>query len=130
MRYRAGDLAVLNAESYEDGRRHDLSSDKTEITAAHVEHPESQGRSTRKRRKTVSPDAAGREEESRRSRGRPRLQPKDETAQDVSHSVFYVHRLCHVSLSYCIIHSHVMRALAISGALACGFYVPRRPDAP
>jgi hypothetical protein len=86
MRYPSGDLAILSAESYDDGRKRHLSSGKTQIAVTEVVVQNSQEGSTRKRRKTASPDAAGEEEETKRSRGRPRLEPKDETAQDVSHS--------------------------------------------
>lgn len=53
----------------------------TEVAVA----PESLDGPARKRRKASPPEAAGEEEEKKRSRGRPRLEPKDETAQDVSH---------------------------------------------
>lgn len=52
----------------------------TEVVVA----PESLDGPARKRRKASPPEAAGEEEEKKRSRGRPRLEPKDETAQDVS----------------------------------------------
>lgn len=85
MRYPTGDLAILSAESYDDGRRH-LASRKTEKTVAEVVvAPDTLNGPARKRRKASSPDVAGEEEEKKRSRGRPRLEPKDETAQDVSH---------------------------------------------
>lgn len=50
----------------------------TEVAVA----PESLDGPARKRRKASPPEAAGEEEEKKRSRGRPRLEPKDETAQD------------------------------------------------
>ncbi|KAH8902093.1 hypothetical protein BR93DRAFT_367852 [Coniochaeta sp. PMI_546] len=82
MRYPTGDLAILSAESYDDGRRH-LASRKTEKTVAEVVvTPDTLNGPARKRRKASSPDVAGEEEEKKRSRGRPRLEPKDETAQD------------------------------------------------
>jgi len=84
MRYPTGDLAILSAESYDDGRKHRRSTGKTRVTVADVVTQGSEDGSSRKRRKTSSPDAVGEEEEKKRSRGRPRLEPKDETAQDVS----------------------------------------------
>lgn len=85
MLYPTGDLAILSAESYDDGRKH-MSSGMTKMTLAGLVTvtQESQNRSQPKRRRTSSPDFAGEEEEKKRSRGRPRLEPKDETAQDVS----------------------------------------------
>ena len=91
MRYPTGDLAILSAESYDDGRKHRRSTGKTRIksTVAGVVTQDSGDGPSRKRRKTSSPDAAGEEEEGekKRTRGRPRLEPKDETAQDVSRPV-------------------------------------------
>ncbi|KAB5518863.1 hypothetical protein GE09DRAFT_1230312 [Coniochaeta sp. 2T2.1] len=97
MRYPAGDLAILSAESYNDGLKHHASASVLSSSAAAVRArkttavvdvaavaQESQHDGpARKRRKTASPDAGGEDaEEKKRSRGRPRLEPKDETAQD------------------------------------------------
>ncbi|KAB5543106.1 hypothetical protein GE09DRAFT_238302 [Coniochaeta sp. 2T2.1] len=97
MRYPAGDLAILSAESYDDGLKHHASASasssaaaagKTRKTTAVVDVAAVSQESphegpARKRRKTASPDAGGEDaEEKKRSRGRPRLEPKDETAQD------------------------------------------------
>lgn len=86
MRYPTGDLAILSAESYSDGRVRQLRSAivKTKKSRTALAIEDAEGAPARKRRKTASPDAAGEEEEKKRSRGRPRLEPKDETAQDVS----------------------------------------------
>ncbi|OIW25422.1 hypothetical protein CONLIGDRAFT_582840 [Coniochaeta ligniaria NRRL 30616] len=82
MRYPPGDLAILSADSYDHGLRH-LSSGKAKKTVAGVVvTQEPPVNPARKRRKASSPDPAGEEEEKKRSRGRPRLEPNDETAQD------------------------------------------------
>jgi hypothetical protein len=82
MRYPPGDLAILSAEKYDDGIQ--LSSRNARKPAAGAMTGEAQEGPVRKRRKASSPHGAPEEEEKKRSRGRPRLEPKDETAQDVS----------------------------------------------
>jgi hypothetical protein len=95
MRYSTGgDLAILSAESYHDGPLNSMASvmrTKKMGAGSPVSATESPDGPARKRRKTASTTddaaaaaAAGEEEEKKRSRGRPRLEPKDETAQDVS----------------------------------------------
>lgn len=114
MRYSAGDLAILNVESYEDGRKHHLAPGKTKMTVAHVENGETHDRSTRKRRKTVSPDVASKEDETRRGRGRPRLEPKHETAQDVSRPVSCLCDLSHGRCDHSILSSATMSCMLSS----------------
>jgi len=86
MRYRGGELAILSAESYDDGRIKRTPAggrkSKQQVTDFVVAEPEEGP--VRKRRKASSEDGPGEEEDGRRTRGRPRLEPTDETAQDVS----------------------------------------------
>lgn len=86
MRAMQSDLAILNAAQYEDGvpsHRGHAASAPMKTPHAPLDEPPS-----RKRPRTVStaqPAQAEHEEEKRRARGRPRLDPKDQTPQDVSH---------------------------------------------
>lgn len=86
MRVMQSDLAILNATQYEDGvpsQRGHAASAPMKTPHAPLSEPPS-----RKRPRTVStaqPAQAEHEEEKRRARGRPRLDPKDQTPQDVSH---------------------------------------------
>jgi hypothetical protein len=84
-----GDLAILGAETYDIGVKHPSASrtskrgKNTAATLTVSEIPEDAP--PKKRRKASSSDDVGEEDESvKRGRGRPRLEPKDETAQDVS----------------------------------------------
>ena len=83
MRYPDGDLAILSAESYDDGslipfpdRPAPKTKKKTPPTTAGNDGP-------RKRTKRQSSDPDENEGDKKRSRGRPRLDMKDETAADV-----------------------------------------------
>lgn len=83
MRVMQSDLAILNAAQYEDGvpsHRGHAASAPMKTPHAPLDEPPS-----RKRPRTVStaqPAQAEHEEEKRRARGRPRLDPKDQTPQD------------------------------------------------
>jgi len=73
------DLAILNAEQFDDGVR--VSSGKAARSADNGLNP-------RKRAKTQpSSGTEKEEEEKKRTRGRPRLDTRDETAADVSVAV-------------------------------------------
>lgn len=79
MRVMQSDLAILNAAQYEDG--------DTFKRALKESPPSRGGPGTKKRPRTVfgdEPALGDAEEEKKRSRGRPRLDPTDQTAQDVS----------------------------------------------
>lgn len=87
MLYTSGDLAILGAESYNPGNTHPSSTrvskrpkKSTTATVTDTSHDDA----PRKRRKASQSDDAGEDGEKKRSRGRPRLEPNDETAQDVS----------------------------------------------
>ncbi|KAK4236190.1 hypothetical protein C8A03DRAFT_17134 [Achaetomium macrosporum] len=88
MHYPHGDLAILSAEVYDDGPG---SGPSTRRVAARQSRPCPSSSSTspgseegpRKRARTGATDPVeGEEEQKKRSRGRPRLDTKDETAAD------------------------------------------------
>ncbi len=84
MRYMRSDLAILNAEQYDDGGRFPRSG----LTRRPQPVPSvDDGSGPRKRLKTQRSENAEKEDEDeskKRARGRPRLDTKDETAADVS----------------------------------------------
>lgn len=87
MRYASGDLAILGAESYDVAIKHpsaQRASKRSKKTAAATVTEVSGDDPPRKRNRLSPADGVDDEEEKKRSRGRPRLEPKDETAQDVS----------------------------------------------
>lgn len=99
----ANNLGILNAESYDDGRatsRNTRRSRKAipELPFGISEHPhikldhpldsgEHESAPKRKKAKIESTSQDGEEEPKGKSRGRPRVSPKDETAADVSLSI-------------------------------------------
>lgn len=85
----SGDLAILGADRYDVGIKYPSAprtskrGKKTAATATVTEMREDAP--PKKRRKASSSDDVGDEDDKmKRGRGRPRLEPKDETAQDVS----------------------------------------------
>jgi hypothetical protein len=104
----AGNLGILDAESYDDGRgltrnqRRQNKSNKPELPFGIAEHPhitldppldsgEHESGPRRKKAKTGNGNGNGIQEGEEgskgKSRGRPRVSPKDETAADVSLSL-------------------------------------------
>lgn len=99
----AGNLGILDAESYDDGRgltrnqRRQNKSNKPELPFGIAEHPqvtldppmesgEQESGPRRKKAKTENGNGNhdGEDGSKSKSRGRPRVSPKDETAADVS----------------------------------------------
>ena len=101
----ANNLGILNAESYDDGRGTSRNSrrankSKLDLPFGISEHPhinldppmdagEHESAPKRKKAKTESTSPDGEDGPKGKSRGRPRVTPKDETAADVSLSSFY-----------------------------------------
>ena len=83
MPFMTSDLAILNAEQYNDGVpfASPRAAKKAPLPAASVDD----GSGPRKRAKTKATVSAGEgeEEEKKKARGRPRLDTKDETAAEV-----------------------------------------------
>lgn len=107
----SGDLAILSAERYDDGLKYRSShvatsavvTRRSKKTAGAVVTPAPDDGPARKRHKASPPDGTGEDDEKKRSRGRPRLEPKDETAQDVnvlSFIVFSIRRIFSMAVGY------------------------------
>lgn len=81
MRYPEGELPILSAEIYDAG----LPSRRRAVTRKAQTHASGDAEDVpRKRARTQTTEASEPEDEKKRSRGRPRLDTKDETAADVS----------------------------------------------
>lgn len=86
MRVMQSDLAILNAAQYGDGLEFEQS--------LKAPPPARGGHGPKKRPRVLSDDESTQvepEEEKKRSRGRPRLDPTDQTPQDVSPTHFSEH---------------------------------------
>ncbi|KAK3316005.1 hypothetical protein B0H66DRAFT_534266 [Apodospora peruviana] len=85
MRYSQGDLAILSAETYDPGLPYLPASARHQVTKkssqAHGSSVSQDGPRKRAKRQTAE-SADNDDEEKKRSRGRPRLDIKDETAAD------------------------------------------------
>lgn len=87
MRYPQGDLAILSAETYTSGIPFPTPRSPVAKRSKAPSRPAEDG--PRKRaRVQPSGDGTGQEEDKKRTRGRPRLDVKDETAADVSLPLF------------------------------------------
>ncbi len=83
MRYSHGDLAILSAEIYTPGLPHAATGPTIRTRKAAARTSDDGPRKRAKIRPTSGPFERE-EEEKKRTRGRPRLDVKDETAADVS----------------------------------------------
>ena len=85
MRYSQGDLAILSAETYHGPDLAFLTSPRSAAGKKTQQQSSTTQDGPRKRLKRQSPEGGEQDdEEKKRSRGRPRLDIKDETAADVS----------------------------------------------
>lgn len=82
MRFPQGDLAILSAEVYETGLSRSSTGRKAGTRKAKAPRDAENG--SRKRARNQSTETSEPEDDKKRVRGRPRLDPKDETAADVS----------------------------------------------
>lgn len=86
MRYPGGDLAILGVETYPDPLvQHPARSRSARQSKLTTTSPRSEEGGPRKRPRLQGADGGAREkDETKRARGRPRLDVSDETAADVS----------------------------------------------
>ncbi|KAI1473133.1 uncharacterized protein F4812DRAFT_454950 [Daldinia caldariorum] len=83
MRYSHVDLAVLNADQHDSGRSSKRPASKANLKANITVVPTSNASNSRKRgRKSTESEVEGPAEETKRSRGRPRLETKDQTPSE------------------------------------------------
>ncbi|KAK6956689.1 hypothetical protein Daesc_001968 [Daldinia eschscholtzii] len=83
MRYSHADLAVLNADQYDDGRHTTRLASKTNLKPNVTVVPVDNASNPRKRgRKSPERELEVPAEETKRSRGRPRLETKDQTPSE------------------------------------------------
>jgi hypothetical protein len=130
MRYSSGDLAILGAESYDVGMKHpqaQRASKRSKKPAAATVTEVSEADPPRKRNRLSPADGVGDEEEKKRSRGRPRLEPKDETAQDVSSIVVFVNHDSHLLFLFLVPCSRLVLSRPLTRGPAPTDTDPSRP---
>ncbi|KAI1801320.1 hypothetical protein F4811DRAFT_464713 [Daldinia bambusicola] len=83
MRYSCANLAVLNADQYDSGRSSKRLASKANPKPNTIVVPASNASNSKKRgRQSTEREAEGPAEETKRSRGRPRLETKDQTPSE------------------------------------------------